>query len=94
VFAPRDRARLILILRGKRLGFSLSDIREYLDLYDTDITRRTQTRMLLRRVTERLARLEAQRKALDETVAELREIAKQAEATLHGAEARPRRAAR
>lgn len=38
VYSSRDRARMILILRGKRLGFSLGTIREYLDLYDADVT--------------------------------------------------------
>ena len=47
VYSARDRARMILILRGKRLGFSLSAIKEYLDLYDTDITQHAQLRVLL-----------------------------------------------
>src|ERR1700756_4709300 len=57
VFTPRDRARMILILRGKRLGFRLSEIAEYLDLYDTDATHRAQLKMLLEKVCDRLTRL-------------------------------------
>jgi DNA-binding transcriptional MerR regulator len=53
VYSGRDRARMILILRGKRLGFSLSTIKEYLDLYDTDITQHAQLRLLLADATDR-----------------------------------------
>ena len=44
VFTRRDRARLLLVLRGKRLGFSLDEIREYLDLYDSDRSQVSQVR--------------------------------------------------
>jgi DNA-binding transcriptional MerR regulator len=93
VFTPRDRARMILILRGKRLGFRLSEIAEYLDLYDTDATHRAQLKMLLEKVCDRLTRLEQQRIALDEAVAELSDIKAQTEAALRGQETRGRRAA-
>ncbi len=82
VYAPRDRARMVLILRGKRLGFSLRDIAEYLDLYDADPTQTEQLRALGMAVTSRIARLEAQRAALDETLAELHEIVRQTTQTL------------
>ena len=58
VFRRRDRARLILILRGKRLGFSLRDISDYLDLYDAD--RGQQASLLAEKVEERLELLEQQ----------------------------------
>ena len=74
----RDRARMILILRGKRLGFSLREIKEYLDLYDADHTGRVQLRMLLERVEARRQQLEEQRVALDEALAELDVIEQQA----------------
>ncbi len=74
VYLPRDRVRLILILRGKRLGFSLKEISEYLDLYDADKTQRAQTDKLLYLVRERIDLLEQQRAALEETLTELREI--------------------
>ncbi|WP_404402292.1 MerR family DNA-binding transcriptional regulator [Pelagibacterium halotolerans] len=74
VFRRRDRARLILILRGKRLGFSLRDISEYLSLYDVDETRTAQVQLLIEKVDERLASLRQQRTDLDTTIAELTEI--------------------
>lgn len=74
VFRRRDRARLILILRGKRLGFSLRDISEYLSLYDTDDTRTAQVQLLKEKVDERLALLRSQLRDLETTIAELSEI--------------------
>lgn len=74
VYLTRDRARLILILRGKRLGFSLREISEYLDLYDADPSHRTQIDRLLHLVQDRIQLLEQQREALEETLVELREI--------------------
>lgn len=82
VFTRRDRARLALVLRGKRLGFSLAEVGEYLRLYDADRTQQEQTRLLLARVRARIASLEAQRRDLDETLNELREIEGQAVAAL------------
>ena len=75
VFRRRDRARLILILRGKRLGFSLRDISEYLSLYDAH-SQTAQTRLLIDKVDQRLTLLEAQKADLETTIAELREIRK------------------
>lgn len=92
VYAARDRARMILILRGKRLGFTLSTIKEYLDLYDADITQQTQLRMLLNSLADRRAQLQAQRAAIEEALSELDEIAAQAEAALNQATQRARRA--
>ncbi|WP_234050308.1 MULTISPECIES: MerR family DNA-binding transcriptional regulator [unclassified Xanthobacter] len=77
VYTKRDRARMVLILRGKRLGFSLRDIKDYLDLYDMDPTQSEQMRMLLKKVETRLEMLEDQRLALEETIVELKEIQEQ-----------------
>jgi DNA-binding transcriptional MerR regulator len=74
IFRRRDRARLILILRGKRLGFSLRDISDYLSLYDADRTQ--QVHLLAEMVDQRLASLERQKADLDTTITELREIRK------------------
>jgi DNA-binding transcriptional MerR regulator len=82
VFGRRDRARLQLVLRGIRLGFTLAEVREYLDLYDTDPTQREQMRHLLARVTERIAALEAQRRDLDQAITELNAIAAQVQGAL------------
>lgn len=78
VFRRRDRVRLILILRGKRLGFSLRDISEYLSLYDAQ-SQAAQAKLLKQKVDQRLALLEAQKADLETTIGELHEIAKLAE---------------
>ncbi|WP_428492028.1 MerR family transcriptional regulator [Rhodopila sp.] len=93
VYSGRDRARMILILRGKRLGFSLSTIKEYLDLYDADITQHAQLRLLLTAVASRRDQLVAQRQAIDDALSELVDISAQAEAALSSPAARGRRAA-
>ena len=77
IFRRRDRARLILILRGKRLGFSLRDISDYLSLYDAD--RNQQVHLLAGMVQERLTSLEGQLEDLQTTIAELRGIKKLAD---------------
>jgi DNA-binding transcriptional MerR regulator len=82
VFTRRDRARLLLILRGKRLGFSLAEIREYLDLYDADPSQREQVRLLLGKVAHRIANLEEQRRDLDQALRELHDIEAQCQAAL------------
>jgi DNA-binding transcriptional MerR regulator len=82
VYTQRDRARMILILRGKRLGFSIREIREYLELYDVDPTHEEQLKALLKTVHSRIHRLEDQRVALDQTLAELRSIEQQTVAAL------------
>jgi DNA-binding transcriptional MerR regulator len=73
---------MILILRGKRLGFTLREIKEYLDLYAVDPTHAKQLRLLLKSVASRIQRLEEQRIALDQTLDELREVEAQAQAAL------------
>ena len=80
IFRRRDRARLILILRGKRLGFSLRDISDYLSLYDANRTQ--QVHLLTAKVDERLASLEAQLEDLQTTISELKEIRKLADERL------------
>ena len=74
VYSKRDRARLILILRGKRLGFSLSDIRQFLDLYDVDRTKHRQMAMTLERTRARIRDLEQQLEDITVTLAELRDM--------------------
>ena len=82
VFDRRDRARLMLVLRGKRLGFSLASIREFLDLYDADRTQEAQLRLLLDSTRERIRELERQRVDIDQTLRELREVEAEAERTM------------
>ena len=74
VYHRRDRTRLNLILRGKRLGFSLADIREFLDLYDADSTKRQQMEMTLGRTRARITELEQQLEDITITLAELRDM--------------------
>jgi DNA-binding transcriptional MerR regulator len=74
VYTYRDRARLLIILRGKRLGFSLARIQEYLSLYDADPTHKGQLEHLLAGTQRRIEELESQRADLDLTIEELREI--------------------
>lgn len=72
IYGVRDRARLSLVLRGKRLGFSLEEIKELLDLYDLrdgQVTQLTATRDTF---DGRIAQLEAQRQDIDAALAELR----------------------
>ncbi len=76
VFHKKDRARLILILRGKRLGFSLKEIQEYLLLYDVDETHKTQVKKLLEMVEKRLEMLNEQMVDLKITISELKQIKK------------------
>lgn len=79
VYSRREVGRMQLILRGKRLGFSLREIKEFLDLYDADPRHIEQMRRLAARVRERLLELEQQKRAIEQTVEELKLIGKQAE---------------
>lgn len=72
LFTKRDRARLTLILRGKRFGFSLENIRQLLDLYDRDGSQETQLTRTYEVAHARLAQMEQQRDELNEAIAELK----------------------
>ena len=74
VYTHRDRGRMQLILRGKRLGFSLADIKEYLDLYDVDPSQVSQLRLLMDKINDRVSELEQQREDLETTLMELEEM--------------------
>jgi len=74
IYSDRDRVRLQLILRGKRLGFSLADVREWLDLYDLEDGQRRQYEVLLAESRKRIADLEQQRLDLTQTLDELKTI--------------------
>jgi DNA-binding transcriptional MerR regulator len=78
IYSRRDVARMQLILRGKRLGFSIREIREFLDLYDADPTQREQLQHLVAQIRLRTKQLERQRAALETTIAELRSMEEQA----------------
>ncbi len=86
VYTRRDTARMQLILRGKRLGFTLREIEEFLDLYDADPRQKEQMKTLATRCRERIEELESQREALDQTLDELRTIERQAREVLSTAD--------
>jgi len=70
-FSRRDRARLKLVLMGKRVGFSLTEIRELIDLYDLRDGQITQMRVARDRFSNQIAKLEQQRVDIDEALGEL-----------------------
>jgi DNA-binding transcriptional MerR regulator len=65
IFSNRDRVRLKLALRGKRLGFSLSDIRELFELYDSARDEKKQLELFLQKLEKRRAILEQQREDVE-----------------------------
>ncbi len=77
VYTKKDRARLILILRGKRLGFSLAEIHDFLDLYESKDTQGEQLQLLVRKVRNRIKDLQEQRDELDRVLGELKDIEQQ-----------------
>jgi DNA-binding transcriptional MerR regulator len=74
IYSAHDRVRLSWILRGKRLGFSLGEIKELLDLYQVDRTGAHQMRELLRRSRLHIADLERRRRDLDAQIREFKDV--------------------
>jgi len=72
LFTKRDRARLKLILRGKRFGFSLEDIRQLLDLYDPSTQNITQLTRVMELAYQKLDEMIQQREELDEAIEDLK----------------------
>ncbi len=77
IYSPRDRTHLKLVLRGKRLGFTLSEIREMFDLYDSAPGESAQLRLILGKVFERKILLEQQLEDITLTMRELSEFESQ-----------------
>ena len=73
-YAHRDKVRMILILRGKRMGFSLREIKEFLDLYIVDHSNVKQMQHLLNKVRGRISLLEEQLHAVQTSLQELRNM--------------------
>jgi DNA-binding transcriptional MerR regulator len=71
VYHRRDRTRLALILRGKRLGFPLEEVRTIIDLYDAPRGRRSQLEYVLAQIDDRRIDLEQRRRDLDDALKEL-----------------------
>ncbi|MGE0339663.1 MAG: MerR family DNA-binding transcriptional regulator [Xanthobacteraceae bacterium] len=76
LYSRRDRARLKLVLMGKRVGFSLEEIRSMLDLYDLGDGRVTQLKVSYTRFNERIERLKQQRDEIDEAIAAMQRASK------------------
>jgi DNA-binding transcriptional MerR regulator len=82
VYHPRDKVRLGLILRGKRLGFTLDEIATIVDMYDAEPGEEGQLVYLLGQIATRRAELEQRRRDIDETLAELSEVERRCDADL------------
>ena len=76
IYNYRDRGRLKLILRGKRVGFSLDEIKEMLDLYNLRDGQKTQLQVAADKMSKRLVALEEQRVELDEAISDLQNTIK------------------
>jgi len=84
VFSGRDRVRLKLALRGKRLGFSLAEIRELFELYDVSRDEKKQLEEFLARLDRRRAHLEQQREDIEVMLNEINFFANQCRQLLKG----------
>src|SRR5690606_36269251 len=73
VYSPRDRTRLKLALRGKRLGLQLSEIRALIDMYDSPSDNALQLQQYLEVLAKHRAALEQQRRDIDDTLGEIAE---------------------
>ncbi len=89
IYSRREIGRMQLILRGKRLGFSIREIKEFLDLYDVDPEHHEQVRALRTRVGDRIGDLRKQKRAIEQTLEELISIDRQAQAWLEGTPVKP-----
>jgi DNA-binding transcriptional MerR regulator len=74
IFHPRDRVRLALILRGKRLGFSLDQIATIVNMYDAEPGEAGQLTYLIDQIAVRRAELEQRRRDIDDTLADLDQV--------------------
>lgn len=84
LYTRRDRARLKLILLGRKIGFSLRDVKQMIDLYDPTGSNTRQLKLTLDKSEKQLARLQKQRAAIDEAVAELEAMMNEVRGMLAG----------
>jgi DNA-binding transcriptional MerR regulator len=75
IFSPRDRVKLSLILRGKRLGFSLAEANEIIDLYDAPQGEAGQLHLLLDKLADKRGELEAKRRDAESALASMDDYA-------------------
>jgi len=90
IYSKRDYVRLKLILRGKRLGFSLADVREMLALYDSAPDERPQLEKFVAALGARREQLERQREEIDELLEQIRGFERQSKKLLNARSARRR----
>ena len=90
VYGKREYVRLKLILRGKRLGFSLAEVREMLELYDAAPDERPQLQKFLAALQLRREQLESQRRDIEEVLTEIRGFEAQSRKLLNGRRRRRR----
>ena len=76
LYSRRDRARLKLILLGRKVGFSLRDVKQLIDLYDPNGTNTRQLKLTLEKSEKQLARLQKQRDSVDEAIGDLKDAMK------------------
>ncbi|PSK87688.1 MerR family transcriptional regulator [Limimaricola soesokkakensis] len=87
-YGPREIARMTLILRGRRFGFSLEEIRQFLMIYETEGTR-AQMEVWVGMADRQLEVLEGQRRELEQTIADLRRLRDESSASLNGTKQEP-----
>lgn len=82
LYGARERARLTLILRGRRFGFSLEDIRQWLELYEIEDNQTTQNRKWIDLSTKQIDELEQRKKELEDAIDELKRLREVAQSAL------------
>jgi len=83
IYSERNRVRLRLILRGKRLGWSLAEIKELFDLYDSSHGKEAQLELMLAKLEQRREMLEAQKRDIENALEDLERIVGNAQSALH-----------
>jgi|ERR671912_2084168 DNA-binding transcriptional MerR regulator len=89
VFSAGDRVRLGLVLRGRRLGFPLGEIKKIVGMYDEQPGEVGQLQYLLEQIDARRRELEARRKDIEQTLAELDDVERRCREDLRGLQSQP-----
>lgn len=80
-YTPREVARMVLILRGRRFGFSLEEIRQWLEMYETEGSK-VQMETWVQNATRQIDELTRQREELEDSIAELKKLRDDAQVQL------------